>query len=89
MGCLPGALLIVTAPVWLAEVNPVVGRGPPGTCRSRALDPAVLVADDRGVTISREQVMPLILRACPSFLPAWRKIENDDSTAVALGDLRT
>jgi hypothetical protein len=30
------------------------------------------------VTITPDQVMPLILEACPSFLPTWRKIENDD-----------
>lgn len=37
--------------------------------------------------IKQEQVMPLILKACPSFQESWEKSDNKDLLYVVMGDL--
>jgi hypothetical protein len=37
--------------------------------------------------IKREQVLPLILEACPSFRETWNKSDNQELPYVVMGDL--
>jgi hypothetical protein len=41
----------------------------------------------RGLLIKKDQVIPLILEACPSFQGSWDKIDDKDSLYPVMGEL--